>query len=65
MTPSRKTLGCTPSAPLADPRQASLFPDYTGQTELPEGEPVLSLAGTRSESADEHIQADAPDNFGT
>ncbi len=50
--------------PSTDPRQTSLFPDYAVQAEPPEGEPVFSLAGTRSESEDDHIQPDAPDSFG-
>jgi hypothetical protein len=48
----------------ADPRQAMLFPDYAGQAEAPEGEPVFTLAGPQAEPQDDHIQPDAPDSFG-
>ena len=50
--------------PAADPRQATLFPDYAGQAEPPAGEPVFSLSGSQAEPADDYIQSDAPDCFG-
>lgn len=48
--------------PHADPRQGTLFPDYTGQTEAPDGEPVFVLAGAQAEPEDNHIQPDTPES---
>jgi len=51
-------------APRTDPHQVSLFPDYTGQADAPEGEPVFALTGPQAEPHDDQIQPDAPDSFG-
>lgn len=50
--------------PAADPRLATLFPDYDGQAEPPEGEPVFVLNGSQAEPADDYVQPDATDSFG-
>lgn len=50
--------------PAADPRQATPFPDYDGQAEPPEGEPVFVFSGSQAKPADDNVQPDAPDSFG-
>lgn len=47
-----------------DPHQAALFPDYTCQSDPPDGEPVFALAGSQAEAVDNYSQPDAPDSFG-
>lgn len=47
-----------------DQRQSTLFPDYAGQAEAPDGEPVFVLSGSQAEPPNDYVQPDAPDSFG-
>ena len=48
----------------SDPRQGSLFPDYTCQSSPPDGEPVFAITARQAEPADDYSQPDAPGSFG-